>query len=175
MRCNGLIHHTAGCIYISLQIYTLTVLNGNETWTHQPDLLNPIKNGTTNDLTAAAALDFDSILNTFSGYIRTEFAYDGSGFSDNKDDVILSQTQHGSIGSQQQPQQQQQQVQINGMTNNNNTDSSLATSFQNNNTIIINNNNNDWQMANNNITTADNHVSVTGQDRLLNMYFHICD
>lgn len=124
--------------------------------------MNPVKNGTTNDLTASAALDFDSILNTFSGYIRTEFAYDGSGFNESKDDVILPQTQHGSLVSQQTAQQQQQQaqqVQTNAMTNNNNTDSSLTTSFQNNNTIIINNNNNDWQMANNNITAADNHVS----------------
>lgn len=149
-----------------MQIYTLTVLNGNETWIQQPNLLNPIKNEpNATDLGTSAALDFDSILNTFSGYIKTEFAYDGNGFcSDSKDNVIL--TQHGAIV------QQHQQPQSAAITSTNTTDSSLTPTFQNsnniilnhnnnnNNTIIINNNNNnDWQMSNNNISTTDNNVS----------------
>ncbi|KAM7359769.1 uncharacterized protein ACRADG_001318 isoform 1-T3 [Cochliomyia hominivorax] len=52
------------------QIYTLTVLNGNEPW---------LKRDTDNQL--SSSLDLDSLLGTFPGYIKSEYPYDDSGFS----------------------------------------------------------------------------------------------
>lgn len=52
------------------QIYTLTVLNGNEPW---------LKRDTDNQLNST--LDLDSLLGTFPGYIKSEYPYDDSGFS----------------------------------------------------------------------------------------------
>lgn len=52
------------------QIYTLTVLNGNEPW---------LKRDT--DAHLNSALDLDSLLGTFPGYIKSEYPYDDSGFS----------------------------------------------------------------------------------------------
>ncbi|XP_075166826.1 uncharacterized protein LOC142238949 [Haematobia irritans] len=52
------------------QIYTLTVLNGNEPW---------LKRET--DTNLQSTLDLDSLLGTFPGYIKSEYPYDDSGFS----------------------------------------------------------------------------------------------
>ncbi|XP_059218943.1 transcription factor mef2A [Stomoxys calcitrans] len=52
------------------QIYTLTVLNGNEPW---------LKRET--DTQLQSTLDLDSLLGTFPGYIKSEYPYDDSGFS----------------------------------------------------------------------------------------------
>lgn len=52
------------------QIYTLTVLNGNEPW---------LKRETDTHLNSS--LDLDSLLGTFPGYIKSEYPYDDSGFS----------------------------------------------------------------------------------------------
>lgn len=149
------------------QIYTLTVLNGNEPWLQQqhqqePNIIQRKICDTPED-TPTPALDFDSLLNTFPGYIKTEYTYDDSGFStDNKDDIILSssqlQTPLPSLQPpQQQPQQQhpsiQQQISVTNSTNLNN----ITAAFHNN-------NNNDWQMADHNITTVD--VSAARLTRL---------
>lgn len=133
----------------------------------------------TADETPAPALDFDSLLNTFPGYIKTEYTYDDSGFStDNKDDIILSssssvsnassvsnvpqsQSQHmhrhqPSIQQTQQQQQQlqhQQQQQQISVTNSTNLNSTMNTAFHNN-------NNNDWQMADHNIIVENGNVST---------------
>ncbi|XP_065354531.1 ichor [Calliphora vicina] len=52
------------------QIYTLTVLNGNEPWLKRDS-----------DAHLNSALDLDSLLGTFPGYIKSEYPYDDSGFS----------------------------------------------------------------------------------------------
>lgn len=82
------------------QIYTLTVLNGNEPWLRidqTPEQSSP-------------ALDFESMLgNGFPGFVKPEYTYDDSGFgsTDNKDnDLTASAT--GSVMQQQQQQQQNQ-------------------------------------------------------------------
>lgn len=143
------------------QIYTLTVLNGNEPWLQQqePNLAQR-KICDTPEETPTPALDFDSLLNTFPGYIKTEYTYDDSGFStDNKDDIILSasQLQPPSLPPTQQQQQQQSQHQSIqqqiSVTNSNNLNNRLTAAFHNN-------NNNDWQMADHNITVEDGNVSV---------------
>lgn len=91
------------------QIYTLTVLNGNEPWLlssqqQEPNLIQR-KICDTSDETPAPALDFDSLLNTFPGYIKTEYPYEDSGFeTDNKGEIILQV----STASSSLPQQQQQ-------------------------------------------------------------------
>lgn len=52
------------------QIYTLKVLNGTESWLkREPD--SQLNN----------TLDLDSLLNSFHGYIKSEYSYDDSGFS----------------------------------------------------------------------------------------------
>lgn len=142
------------------QIYTLTVLNGSEpTWLPQTDQnLNQRKMNETNDGQApASALDFDSLLNTFPGYVKTEYTYDDSGFStDNKDDMILT---NGNAQSQQQNQQQTNQqntqtlpsIQAIPVTNNANINNNINAAFHNN-------NNNDWQMADHNITVDNGNV-----------------
>lgn len=161
------------------QIYTLTVLNGNEPWLlsqQQEPTMVQRKICDTADETPAPALDFDSLLNTFPGYIKTEYTYDDSGFStDNKDDIILSssssvsnassvsnvpqsQSQHmqrthqPSIQQQQQQQHQHQQQQI-SVTNSTNLNNTMNAGFHNN-------NNNDWQMADHNIIVENGNVST---------------
>ncbi|XP_037950888.1 transcription factor Sp1-like [Teleopsis dalmanni] len=52
------------------QIYTLTVLNGNEPWLKREP-----------DTQLANSLDLDSLLGNFPGYIKSEYPYDDSGFS----------------------------------------------------------------------------------------------
>ncbi|XP_037811575.1 hybrid signal transduction histidine kinase A [Lucilia sericata] len=52
------------------QIYTLTVLNGNEPWLKRDS-----------DAHLNSTLDLDSLLGTFPGYIKSEYPYDDSGFS----------------------------------------------------------------------------------------------
>lgn len=152
------------------QIYTLTVLNGNEPWLlsqQQEPTMVQRKICDTADETPAPALDFDSLLNTFPGYIKTEYTYDDSGFStDNKDDISnassvsnvpQSQSQHmqrthqPSIQqTQQQQHQHQQQISVTNSTNLNNT---MNAGFHNN-------NNNDWQMADHNIIVENGNVST---------------
>lgn len=135
-------------------------MNGNETWMPQQDVQQTDRKiCDTPDPTAATALDFDSLLNTFPGYIKTEYSYDDSGFStDNKDDIILSiippQQQHLQLqDSQNQPQPLQSSGQTPILVSNvpdiNNV---LNSSFQNN--------NNDWNMANNNLHTEEDNVSL---------------
>ncbi|XP_061391920.1 putative uncharacterized protein DDB_G0286901 [Musca vetustissima] len=53
------------------QIYTLTVLNGNEPWLKRETDTSHLQN----------SLDFDSLLGSFPGYIKSEYPYDDSGFS----------------------------------------------------------------------------------------------
>lgn len=112
----------------------------------------------TPDPTSAPALDFDSLLNTFPGYIKTEYTYDDSGFStDNKDDIILSiipPQQHHL--QPQQSQNQQQPLQSSGQTpilvsNVPNLNNVLNSTFQNN--------NNDWTITNNNLHAEEENVS----------------
>lgn len=142
------------------QIYTLTVLNGNEpTWLPQNDQnITQRKINETQEGTPATALDFDSLLNTFPGYVKTEYNYDDSGFStDNKDDMILST--NGTSQSQQQNQHQTQQTtqtlpsiqQTISVTNTVNMNNNINAAFHNN-------NNNDWQMADHNITVDNGNV-----------------
>ena len=100
------------------QIYTLTVLNGNEPWLlsqqQEPNMVQR-KVCDTAEETPTQALDFDSLLNTFPGYIKTEYSYDDSGFSTDKQDDILihssssSVSNASSISNVQQQQQHQQQ------------------------------------------------------------------
>lgn len=142
------------------QIYTLTVLNGNEPWLQQqhqqePNLIQRKICDTPED-TPTPALDFDSLLNTFPGYIKTEYTYDDSGFStDNKDDIILQ----APLPSLQPPQQQQQQNQHPSIQQQISVTNS--TNLNNINAAFHNNNNNDWQMADHNLTTVDDgNVSV---------------
>lgn len=52
------------------QIYTLTVLNGNEPWLKREA-----------DAHLQSSLDLDSLLGTFPGYIKSEYPYEDSGFS----------------------------------------------------------------------------------------------
>lgn len=153
------------------QIYTLTVLNGNESaWLPQPaePNLSQRKINETADGTPTVALDFDSLLNTFPGYVKTEYTYDDSGFStDNKDDIIL--TTNGTTQSQQQNQQNQQTMRTTQtlpsiqrpipVTN--------AANINNNNinAAFHNNNNNDWQMADHNITVENGNVSEIDRNK----------
>lgn len=100
------------------QIYTLTVLNGNEPWLlsqqQEPNLVQR-KICDTADETPTQALDFDSLLNTFPGYIKTDYTYDDSGFSTDKQDDILIHSSSSSVSNassvsnvQQQPPQPHQ-------------------------------------------------------------------
>ncbi|XP_030371231.1 uncharacterized transmembrane protein DDB_G0289901 [Scaptodrosophila lebanonensis] len=61
------------------QIYTLTVLNGSEPW---------LKRAEAEQL--PSALDLDSLLGSFPGYIKSEYPYDDSGFTDGTKDVIVN-------------------------------------------------------------------------------------
>lgn len=97
------------------QIYTLTVLNGNEPWLlsqqQEPNLVQR-KVCDTAEETPTQALDFDSLLNTFPGYIKTDYTYDDSGFSTDKQDDILIHSSSSSVSnasSISNVQQQQQQ------------------------------------------------------------------
>lgn len=154
------------------QIYTLTVLNGNDptTWLQQngDQTLTQRKINETPDGTPGPALDFDSLLNTFPGYVKTEYTYDDSGFStDNKDDIMLSS--NGTTISQQQQQQQQQSQQTQSQQiqttqtlpsiHNQISVTNTANLNNNINAAFHNNNNNDWQMTDHNITVENGNVS----------------
>lgn len=154
------------------QIYTLTVLNGNEPWLlsqqQEPNMVQR-KVCDTAEETPAPTLDFDSLLNTFPSYIKTDYAYDDSGFStDNKDTDVLIHSSSSSVSNassisnvqhppqqhqpsiQQQNQHSQQQIPV---TNSTNLNSTLNAAFHNN-------NNNDWQMADHNIIVEDGNVRL---------------
>lgn len=171
------------------QIYTLTVLNGNEPWLlsqQQEPIMVQRKVCDTAEETPAPALDFDSLLNTFPGYIKTEYSYDDSGFStDNKDDILIhsssssvsnassisnvqqqQQQQPPQQPSQQQQQQQQQTHQSALQQNQHNQQQQIPVTNSTNlnstlNAAFHNNNNNDWQMADHNIIVEDGNVSVS--------------
>lgn len=63
------------------QIYTLTVLNGAESWLKREV-----------DTQLNSSLDLDSILGTFPGYIKSEYPYDDSGFCTDvaKESTVIS-------------------------------------------------------------------------------------
>lgn len=172
------------------QIYTLTVLNGNEPWLlsqqQEPNLVQR-KVCDTAEETPTQALDFDSLLNTFPGYMKTDYTYDDSGFSTDKQDDILIHSSSSSVSnassvSQQQQQQQppppqphqgamqqnqhssQQQQQHQPHQQHQQQQIPVTNSTNLNSTLnaaFHNNNNNDWQMADHNIIVEDGNVSIT--------------
>lgn len=131
--------------------------------------------------TPAPALDFDSLLNTFPGYIKTEYTYDDSGFSTDKQDDILIHSSSSSVSNassisnvqqqQQQhphpppPSQQQQQTHQSNIQNQHSQQQQIPVTNSTNlnstlNAAFHNNNNNDWQMADHNIIVEDGNVSL---------------
>lgn len=146
------------------QIYTITVLNGNEPWLkREPD---------TSQL--PSSLDLDSLLGTFPGYIKSEYPYDDSGFStdgtkDNSDGSGISipqLTSHhglssgvggGPAGGPSLPSLVTAISVASGSVGIGSTTANLQQQF-----AQFQNNNNDWHMANNNAEQVS--IDMNGHD-----------
>ncbi|XP_055857007.1 ichor [Episyrphus balteatus] len=111
------------------QIYTLTVLNGNEPWIKRdPDAQLP------------PSLDLDSLLGNFPGYIKSEYPYDDSGFS--TDGTKETDQVHQSL----QPHHLHSVVAQSSIP----PVTTIATTNSTTQLAQFQNNNNDWHMADNN-------------------------
>ncbi|XP_055923489.1 probable basic-leucine zipper transcription factor D [Eupeodes corollae] len=111
------------------QIYTLTVLNGNEPWIKRDP-----------DAQLAPSLDLDSLLGSFPGYIKSEYPYDDSGFS--TDGTKDAEQVHQSL----QPHHLHSLVTQSTIP----PVTTIATTNSTTQLAQFQNNNNDWHMADNN-------------------------